>query len=84
MLLICPFVIYLVRILSHPNSYAEISTMGAGLIASVSSDRGTDDDITLVKNLVTSYIKKPSCIILLTVACESELFPVKIIDMSSD
>lgn len=41
-----------------------------GLIASVG--RGSDDrDIELVKSLVTSYIEKPSCVILLTVACES-------------
>lgn len=41
-----------------------------GLIASVG--RGGDDrDIELVKSLVTSYIEKPSCVILLTVACES-------------
>ena len=41
-----------------------------GLIASVG--RGSDDrDIELVKSLVTSYIEKPSCLILLTVACES-------------
>ena len=41
-----------------------------GLIASVG--RGSDDrDIKLVKSLVTSYIEKPSCVILLTVACES-------------
>jgi hypothetical protein len=42
-----------------------------GLIASVG--RGSDArDIELVKSLVTSYIEKPSCVILLTVACESE------------
>ena len=42
-----------------------------GLIASVG--RGGDDrDIDLVKSLVTSYIEKPSCVILLTVACESK------------
>ena len=42
-----------------------------GLIASVSSGRGGNNDIALVESLVTAYIKKPSCIILLTVACES-------------
>ena len=42
-----------------------------GLIASVSSGRGSSNDIALVESLVTAYIKKPSCIILLTVACES-------------
>lgn len=35
------------------------------------SGRGSSNDIALVESLVTSYIKKPSCIILLTVACES-------------
>ncbi|RXW23709.1 hypothetical protein EST38_g2143 [Candolleomyces aberdarensis] len=43
-----------------------------GLIASVSSNRGSSNDIALVEGLVTSYIKKPSCIILLTVACETD------------
>ncbi|KAF8553727.1 hypothetical protein OG21DRAFT_1441498 [Imleria badia] len=42
-----------------------------GLIASVG--RGSDDrDIELVKSLVTTYIEKPSCVILLTVACETD------------
>lgn len=44
----------------------------SGLIASVGTG-GNDSDIGLVKELVSSYIKKPSCIILLTVACESTL-----------
>lgn len=43
-----------------------------GLIASVSSSKGNSNDIALVENLVTAYIKKPSCIILLTVACETD------------
>ncbi|KAG6382183.1 hypothetical protein JVT61DRAFT_833 [Boletus reticuloceps] len=42
-----------------------------GLIASVGA-RGDDRDIELVKSLVTSYIEKPSCVILLTVACETD------------
>ncbi len=42
-----------------------------GLIASTGS-AGNDSDINLVKSLVESYICKPSCLILLTVACESE------------
>ncbi|KAF5354814.1 hypothetical protein D9756_005633 [Leucocoprinus leucothites] len=42
-----------------------------GLIASVGRG-GNVDDIKLVEGLVTSYIKKPSCIILLTVACETD------------
>ncbi|RXW23705.1 hypothetical protein EST38_g2163 [Candolleomyces aberdarensis] len=43
-----------------------------GLIASVSSSGGHANDIALVEGLVTSYIKKPSCIILLTVTCETD------------
>ena len=42
-----------------------------GIIASVGQG-GNTDDIELVQDLVTSYISKPSCIILLTVACESK------------
>jgi len=41
-----------------------------GLIASV-GEHGRVDDIELVKNLVISYIERESCVILLTVACES-------------
>ncbi|KAF8805202.1 hypothetical protein BYT27DRAFT_7258310 [Phlegmacium glaucopus] len=43
-----------------------------GLISTVSSSRGGTGDISLVQNLVTSYIKKPSCIILLTITCETD------------
>lgn len=32
-----------------------------------------ESDIDLVKQMISSYIKKPSCIILLTVTCESKL-----------
>ncbi|KAH9917093.1 P-loop containing nucleoside triphosphate hydrolase protein [Amylocystis lapponica] len=39
-----------------------------GLIAS----GGSPGDIGLVTNLVTSYVSRPSCIILLTVACETD------------
>ncbi|KAK0460501.1 P-loop containing nucleoside triphosphate hydrolase protein [Desarmillaria tabescens] len=42
-----------------------------GLIASVGST-GNKGDIMLVKTLVESYISKPSCLILLTVACETD------------
>ena len=42
-----------------------------GLITSVGQD-GNDHDIDLVKSLVNWYIEKPSCVILLTVACESQ------------
>ncbi|KAJ7775530.1 P-loop containing nucleoside triphosphate hydrolase protein [Mycena metata] len=43
-----------------------------GLIASVSSRGGNDRDIAMVESLVSSYICKPSCVILLTVACETD------------
>ncbi|KAF9465139.1 P-loop containing nucleoside triphosphate hydrolase protein [Collybia nuda] len=42
-----------------------------GLIAGVGRD-GDEKDISLVQGLVGSYIKNPSCIILLTVACETD------------
>jgi len=41
-----------------------------GFITSV-GQTGHAYDIDLVKSLVTSYIKNPSCVTLLTVACES-------------
>lgn len=44
--------------------------MRIGLIASV-ADNGRDEDVEEVRELVSSYIRKESCIILLTVACES-------------
>ncbi|KAF7341477.1 hypothetical protein MVEN_01885000 [Mycena venus] len=43
-----------------------------GLIASVSSRGGNETDIEMVKGLVAAYIAKPSCVILLTVACETD------------
>jgi hypothetical protein len=36
------------------------------------SSSGQDSDIKLIEGLVSSYISKPSCIILLTVACETD------------
>ena len=50
-----------------------LTSILAGLIASVGKG-GNENDIKMVQNLVTSYISKPSCVILSTVACESELF----------
>lgn len=59
--------------LAHPFSdLGRFYSHTVGLIASVGSGRGSSNDIALVESLVTSYIKKPSCIILLTVACESK------------
>ncbi|KAF7304101.1 hypothetical protein MIND_00641600 [Mycena indigotica] len=44
-----------------------------GLIASVSDSRGgKKGDIAMVEGLVTWYISKPSCVILLAVACETD------------
>ncbi|GAB1525582.1 hypothetical protein RhiTH_008745 [Rhizoctonia solani] len=42
-----------------------------GLIANVADDRNIGD-IELVKGLVTSYVSRPSCLILLTISCESD------------
>lgn len=42
-----------------------------GLIANVGTS-GNQTDIRLVRELVESYISKPSCIILLTVTMESQ------------
>lgn len=43
-----------------------------GLIANVGAN-GDKSDIDLIKSFATTYIKKPSCIILLTVTCETDL-----------
>ena len=69
MLQTCPSVIFQVSKLSFYRIYRLI--FSTGLIASVGAS-GKESDIALVKGLVTSYIEKESCIILLTVACESE------------
>ncbi|KAG8705909.1 hypothetical protein FRC09_002697 [Ceratobasidium sp. 395] len=42
-----------------------------GIIANVSDDRNIGD-IQLVEKLVTSYISRPSCLILLTISCEND------------
>ncbi|OBZ65896.1 Interferon-induced GTP-binding protein Mx2 [Grifola frondosa] len=53
------------------NNVADLSFCDLpGLIATTRG--GTSNDVELVENLVTSYISKPNCIILLTVACETE------------
>ena len=54
-----------------------------GLIASIGRG-GRDRDIELVKSLVTSYIEKPSCVVLLTVACESRYSVCFAFHMSDD
>lgn len=70
--------------LSFSRSYVSLEISGReladlsfvdlpGLIASV-GHAGSANDIDLVKSLVVSYIEKPSCLILLTVACESMSF----------
>ncbi|KAJ7866123.1 P-loop containing nucleoside triphosphate hydrolase protein [Mycena leptocephala] len=51
---------------------ADLSFMDfPGLIASVGRG-GNERDIAMVENLITAYISKPSCVILLTVACETD------------
>lgn len=42
-----------------------------GLIATVGT-HGNKSDIDLIRSFVVTYIKKPSCIILLTVTCETD------------
>jgi hypothetical protein len=54
-----------------PGSFSDtlsfvFNVMCAGLFSG-----GQNEDMDLVKNLTVSYIQKPSCLILLTVACES-------------
>lgn len=49
---------------------SSLSNGSLGIIATASGTSKTSD-IELIRSLVTSYIKKPSCLILLTVACES-------------
>ncbi|KAG6810925.1 hypothetical protein H0H92_009760 [Tricholoma furcatifolium] len=67
---------------SFSNSYVSLQISGPdvpdlsfvdlpGLIAGVGMT-GNSGDIELVKNLVATYIKRPSTIILLTVACETD------------
>ncbi len=51
------------------------SYFSLGLIASVRGGRAVDN-IDLVRDLVGSYIEKPSCVILVAVACESKLLLV--------
>jgi hypothetical protein len=46
-------------------------TFYAGLIASVGRN-GQESDIELIKSLAATYIQRESCIILLTIACESK------------
>lgn len=58
---------------NHDSSLFSNQLVFLGLIATVSGNRKGSNDIALVESLVTSYIKKPSCIILLTVTCESKL-----------
>lgn len=40
--------------------------------------KASGEDKEIIESLVTSYIKKPSCIILLTIACESTLLPYRL------
>lgn len=70
---IYPFVIFLVT--SVYDYLLHLAQTFIGPITGVSSTRGKRwHDIALVENLITSYIKTPSYIILLTVACEKYVF----------
>ena len=51
--------------------HLKVGFVHLGLIVSVSGG-GNESDIQLVRDLVESYISRPSCLILLTVTCESE------------
>ena len=61
-------------LLSFPND----GCIREGLIVSVSQGNN-DSDIQLVRDLVESHIKKPSCLILLTVTCESKVRNIDVI-----
>ena len=49
-----------------------------GLIVSVGQG-GKSSDIELVRDLVETYISRPSCLILLTVTCESEFRSTRLV-----
>ncbi|KAF8752503.1 hypothetical protein RHS01_07550 [Rhizoctonia solani] len=53
------------------RSFSQNCICRASLIANVADDRNIGD-IELVKGLVTSYVSRPSCLILLTISCESD------------
>ncbi|PPQ87515.1 hypothetical protein CVT25_008012, partial [Psilocybe cyanescens] len=52
--------------------YRALLAPALGPIASQAGGSGDSNDIDLVQHLVTTYIKKPNCITLLTVACETD------------
>ena len=60
---------------SNPSA-GKLILSAKGVIANV-RDGGDIKDIELVKSLVQSYITKPSCLILLTVSCESKYFTLQ-------
>ena len=51
-------------------------TLPEGLIANAGT--GNEEDIQLVENLVSDYISRDSCLILLTIACECEYFSLSL------
>ncbi len=72
MLPIFPSAIYLVSLLVSCSFHLAVVyfPLFSGLIATSSDAKGADD-VKLITSLAESYIKKESCIILLTVTCES-------------
>ena len=57
--------------------HSKVGFVRKGLIVSVSGG-GNELDIELVRDLVKSYISRPSCLILLTVTCESEFCAISL------
>ncbi|KAI0048161.1 hypothetical protein FA95DRAFT_1118899 [Auriscalpium vulgare] len=70
------------RQLGFSTNYVSLSISGRGVadlslcdlpgLISAAGEGRSAAEIDLVKNLVTSYIQKPSCIVLCTVACETD------------
>jgi hypothetical protein len=50
--------------------HTSLLMVSTGLIRNVGTS-GNSDNIQLIENLATSYIKKDNCIILMTITCES-------------
>jgi hypothetical protein len=60
-----------------PGSLPDIISCTFNVMCAGLFSGGRNQDMELIRNLAVSYIQKPSCIILLTVACESNNFASK-------
>ena len=58
-----------------PGSLPDIITYAFNIMCAGLFSGGRNRDMELIRNLAVSYIQKSSCIILLTVACESKFAP---------